>query len=211
MLQGYERLIDNRATSDGQLVVYQTAAIETEAQQAIRPEAIALAVFGAIALLAALIIGTQSISRLLYAGASETEVLRAMGATPAATMTDGLLGVAGAVVAGSLLAAAVAVALSPLSLFGPVRAVKPARAWTSTGPSSGRACSCWPSCSAWSPRPSPTGSPRTARRAVPGRPGGVPAWWPPRWPPGCPPPARRACGSPWSQAAAGPRSRSGRS
>ncbi len=138
VLQGYERLIDNRATSDGQLVVYQTAAIETEAQQAIRPEAIALAVFGAIALLAALIIGTQSISRLLYAGASETEVLRAMGATPAATMTDGLLGVAGAVVAGSLLAAAVAVALSPLSLFGPVRAVKPAPGvdvdWAVLGP-----------------------------------------------------------------------------
>jgi FtsX-like permease family/MacB-like periplasmic core domain len=125
VLQGYEHLIDNPAAGHGQLVVYQTAAIEAEAQQAIRPEAIALAVFGAIALLAALIIGTQSISRLLYAGASETEVLRAMGATPAATMMDGLLGVVGAVVAGALLAAAVAIALSPLTLFGPVRAVEP--------------------------------------------------------------------------------------
>jgi FtsX-like permease family len=125
VLQGYEHLIDNPATSHGQLVVYQTAAIEAEAQQAIRPEAIALAVFGAIALIAALIIGTQAISRLLYAGAGETEVLRAMGAAPAATMMDGLLGVVGAIVAGALLAAAVAIALSPLTLFGPVRTVEP--------------------------------------------------------------------------------------
>ena len=138
VLQGYERLIDNRGTSQGQLVVYQTAAIEAEAQQAIRPEAIALAVFGVIALLAALIIGTQSISRLLYAGADETGVLRAMGAAPATTMMDGLLGVVGAVVAGSLLAAAVAIGLSPLSLFGPVRAVEPAPGvdvdWAVLGP-----------------------------------------------------------------------------
>ena len=46
VLQGYERLIDNRGTSQGQLVVYQTVAIEAEAQQAIRAEAIALAVSG---------------------------------------------------------------------------------------------------------------------------------------------------------------------
>jgi ABC-type lipoprotein release transport system permease subunit len=123
--QEYERLIDNPGTNYGQLVVYQTSAIEAEAQQAIRPEAVALAVFGVIALLAALIIGTQSISRLLYAGASETEVLRAMGAPPAATVMDGLLGAAGAVVGGTLLAAAVAIALSPLTLFGPVRTVEP--------------------------------------------------------------------------------------
>jgi hypothetical protein len=125
VLRGYERLIDNAGASNGQLVVYQTAAIEAEAQQAIRPEAIALAVFGAIALLAALIIGTQAISRRLYASAAEAEVLRALGAGPAATMADGLLGVVAAAAAGAVLAAAVAVALSPLTLFGPVATVVP--------------------------------------------------------------------------------------
>ena len=125
-LQEYEHLIDNKYTNYGQLVVYETSAIEAEAQQAIRPEAIALAVFGLIALLAALIIGTQSISRQLHAGAGETAVLRALGAAPAATMADGLLGVTAATVAGALIAAAVAVALSPLTLFGPVAAVEPA-------------------------------------------------------------------------------------
>jgi hypothetical protein len=41
------------------------------------------------------------------------------------TSTDGLLGIVGAVVAGSFLAIAVAVGLSPLAPFGPVRAVDP--------------------------------------------------------------------------------------
>jgi hypothetical protein len=136
--QEYERLIDDPANSNGQLVIYDTSAIEAEAQQAIRPEAIALAVFGVIALVAALVIGTQSISRQLYAGAGQAEVLRALGAAPAATMADGLLGVVGAAVAGSLLAAAVAVGLSPLSLFGPVRQVEQAPGidvdWTVLGP-----------------------------------------------------------------------------
>jgi putative ABC transport system permease protein len=126
VLQEYEHLIDRPATSYGQLVAYQTSAIEAEAQQAIRPEAIALAVFGMIALLATLIIGTQAISRQLYVGVRETAVLRALGAAPAATMADGLLGVFAANVAGALLAAAVALALSPLTLFGPVASVEPA-------------------------------------------------------------------------------------
>ena len=138
VLQGYERLIDNPALSHGQLVVYQTAAIEAEAQQAIRPEAVALAVFGVIALAAALIIGTQAISRQLHGGAADTEVLRALGADPAATMADGLLGVVAATVAGALLAAAVAVGLSPLTLFGPVRTVQTAPGidadWAVLGP-----------------------------------------------------------------------------
>src|SRR6202011_5818494 len=45
-------------------------------------------------------------------------------ATPAA---DGLIGILGAVVIGSLLAAAVAVGLSPLAPIGPVRPVDPTR------------------------------------------------------------------------------------
>src|ERR1700728_1286561 len=138
VLQGYERLIDSPALSHGQLVVYQTAAIEAEAQQAIRPEAVALAVFGMIALVAALIIGTQAISRQLHGGAADTEVLRALGAGPATTMADGLLGVVAATVAGALLAAAVAVGLSPLTLFGPVRTVQTAPGidadWAVLGP-----------------------------------------------------------------------------
>ena len=119
------------------LQVYNTSAIEAEAQQAIRPEAIALGVFGIIAGLAALLIGIQSISRQLQAGSGDAEILRGLGASPAATTADGLAGILGAVTAGSLLAAALAIGLSPLTLFGPVRAAEPSAGfyldWTVLG------------------------------------------------------------------------------
>ena len=211
VVQEYEQLIDNPATGYGQLVVYDTSAIEAEAQQAIRPEAIALAVFGVIALVAALVIGTQSISRQLYAGAGQAEVLRALGAAPAATMADGLLGVVGAAVAGSLLAAAVAVSLSPLSLFGPVRQVEPAPGidvdWTVLGPGMlvltlvlGLVAA------AVAYRLAPHRAARRVRAA--GRGSGVVAA---ALAAGLPASGGRACDSPWSKAAAGPPSRSGRS
>ena len=130
----YEHLIATSAFyghGAGQILqvfqVYDTSVIEAEAQRAIRPEAIALGVFALIAGLAAVLIGAQSISRQLRAGAGDAEILRALGAGPAVTMADGLAGVLGAVLAGSLLAAVVAVGLSPFSLFGPVRAVEPGR------------------------------------------------------------------------------------
>ena len=119
------------------LQVYNTAAIEAEAQGAIRPEAIALGVFGLIAGLAALIIGAQSVSRQIRTAADDTDILRALGAGPAATAADGTLGVLAAVVAGALTAGAVTVGLSPFSLFGPVRQAEPGRGvyvdWTVLG------------------------------------------------------------------------------
>jgi hypothetical protein len=109
-----------------QLQVYDTATIEAEAQRAIAPEAVALGVFGIIAGIAAILIGIQAVSRQLRVNAPEWAVLRALGAGPAITSSDGLLGILAAVVVGALLAAALAVALSPLAPFGPVRAVDPA-------------------------------------------------------------------------------------
>jgi MacB-like periplasmic core domain/FtsX-like permease family len=87
--------------------------------------AIALGVFGAIATLAALLIAGQLISRHLRTASGDLTVLRALGADPAVIAADGLFGVIGAVVLGSLLAVAVAVALSPLSPLGPVGPVYP--------------------------------------------------------------------------------------
>jgi len=124
----YAHLLDTSAAASGAspaLQVYVTSKIEAEAQRAIHPEAIALGVFGVIAALAALLIGIQAVSRQLRAGAEDTSVLRAIGAGPPVTSTDGLLGIVGAVMAGSLLAGAVAIGLSPLAPFGPVRAVDP--------------------------------------------------------------------------------------
>ena len=115
------------APGGSELYVYVTSAIEAEAQRSIRPEAIALGAFALFAAFAALIIGTQSISRQLRAGADDAAALRALGAGPAMIMADGLPGIAAAVAAGSLVAVGLAIALSPFSLFGPVRAVEPGR------------------------------------------------------------------------------------
>jgi hypothetical protein len=130
--QEYEQLENSSpfyAHGGGQLLqvlqVYDTSAIEADAQRAIRPEAIALGVFAVIAGLAALIIGAQSISRQLQAGSGDTEILRGLGAGPAVTAADGLPGILGAIAAGSLLATAVTVGLSPFTLFGPVRTAEP--------------------------------------------------------------------------------------
>jgi hypothetical protein len=102
-----------------------TSVVEGQVNRTVRPEAIALAVFGAIALLATALISAQVIARQLQAAAEDVTVLRALGAGRSVVLGDGLFGMAGAVVLGSLLAACVAIGLSPLSPLGPVRPVYP--------------------------------------------------------------------------------------
>ncbi len=116
---------------------YVTSIDEAKIERAIKPESIALGVFGLIAALAALLIASQMIGRQLRVDADALDILRALGASPAMTATDGLIGVVGAVVVGALLATGVVVALSPLSPIGPVRRVYPTRGiafdWTVLG------------------------------------------------------------------------------
>jgi hypothetical protein len=104
---------------------YVPSVIEAEVQRAIKPETIALGVFGAIAAIATLLIAGQAIGRQLQANDDDLDVLRALGATPTMAMTDGLIGALGAVIVGSFLAAGVAVGLSPLAPIGAVREVDP--------------------------------------------------------------------------------------
>ncbi len=96
-----------------------------KAEGAIRPEAIAWAVFGVLAALATLLICAQVVSRLVRRSADDGPTLRALGASPAMTVADGLVGIVGAVIVGAVLAVGVAVALSPLAPIGPVRSVYP--------------------------------------------------------------------------------------
>ena len=72
-----------------------------------------------------LLIGLQLVSRQLFDARGDLAVLRALGAGPATIVTDGLVGILASVVVGALLAAVVAVALSPLAPLGPVRSVYP--------------------------------------------------------------------------------------
>ena len=107
------------------VVFYVTSLTAAKAERAIEPESIALGVFGGIAGLAALLIASQVIGRQLRLASDDLGTLRALGADPTMTVGEGLLGVLTSVVAGSLLAAAVAIALSPLAPIGLVRPVDP--------------------------------------------------------------------------------------
>jgi hypothetical protein len=100
-----------------------TAVAETKVERSVKPESIALGVFGAIAALAILAIAALAISRQLRSSEEELQALRALGASPWTNVADGLIGVLVAVVIGGLLVAAVAVSLSPLAPLGPMRQV----------------------------------------------------------------------------------------
>ncbi len=108
-----------------------------QAEQAIRPEAIAFGVFGLLCALAALLISGQVVGRLLRRYSDDESVLRALGAGPAMTTADALIGILFSVVAGTLLAVLLAVGLSPLAPIGAVRPVYPDRGvafdWTVLG------------------------------------------------------------------------------
>ena len=98
-----------------------TSGTVVKADRSIKPEALALGAFGVIAALALLVIATQVIARQLRLNADDIEIMRALGADPATTVSDGLAGALVAIGGGGLLAVLVALALSPLAPIGPVR------------------------------------------------------------------------------------------
>ena len=114
-----------------------TSSVVEQMELSLKPESVALGAFGTIAALVCLILGLQAISRQLRSEDEDRAVLRALGAGPAVTVADGLVGALAAVVLGSLLAGAVAIGLSPLGPIGPVRPVYPdpgiAADWTVLG------------------------------------------------------------------------------
>jgi hypothetical protein len=106
-------------------IYVQSSDVEARASRTLRPEAIALAVFGGIAAVASLLVAGQLIGRRLRLRSDELHVLRALGADPATTVGDGLVGTIGAVMVGALLAGLVAIGLSPLAPLGPVGPLTP--------------------------------------------------------------------------------------
>ncbi|HEX4163165.1 MAG TPA: FtsX-like permease family protein [Acidimicrobiales bacterium] len=108
-----------------------------KADRSLRPISIALGVFGAVTLLAAVLVAAQLIARRFRTEVVDREVLRALGANPADTVFDGLIGLEGAILLGAALAAGIAIVLSPVAPLGPVRSVYPGRGfafdWTVLG------------------------------------------------------------------------------
>lgn len=103
----------------------QSSLVQQKVEASVRPESIALGVFGGIAGAAAVVIAALMISRQLRSDDDGLRVLRALGASPMLTSLDAALGVVGAVFAGAMVAAVVAVLVSPVTVLGPVRPVYP--------------------------------------------------------------------------------------
>jgi MacB-like periplasmic core domain/FtsX-like permease family len=120
-----EREITRIAPPGAQVTDHELSPVVAKADRALKPISIALGVFGAVALLAAILVAVQIIARRLRRDREDLRILRALGADPVDTILDDLIGLEAAIALGSILAALVAVALSPLSPLGPVRPVYP--------------------------------------------------------------------------------------
>lgn len=102
-----------------------TSVATGEVERAVKPESIALGVFGLIAAMATLFIAGQAVSQGVRTEARDLDVVRALGADPAITVAHSLLGILTAIVAGALLACALCVGLSPFAPMGAVRQIDP--------------------------------------------------------------------------------------
>ncbi|HXZ71813.1 MAG TPA: hypothetical protein VEH31_13240, partial [Streptosporangiaceae bacterium] len=99
----------------------QAAAVE----RAIRPAAVALALFALVLAVTALLIVGQAATRLLATGSPDNPALAALGMTRAQLTAVGLVKVGAAAAAGAMVAAGVAVAASPLMPIGAAALAEP--------------------------------------------------------------------------------------
>ncbi len=109
----------------GQVFVADQSVQNATVERAIRPQAVALALFAAALALTALLIVGQVAVRLLTGAAGDNASLAALGMTRRQLLAAGLAEVAAAVTAGAVLAVGVAVAASPLTPIGPARLAEP--------------------------------------------------------------------------------------
>jgi hypothetical protein len=126
-LQRLEQQATHRNMSAPTFSINRSDVIRNQVQQAIRPETVALSVFGAIAALAMLVLVVQGLAQMIGRSAPDIAVLRALGASRGqAALAAALPGVI-PVLGGVALAVTGAVAISPLAPVGPVRRFDPDR------------------------------------------------------------------------------------
>lgn len=102
---------------------YLTSTVEAKVESALRPESIALGVFGLIAALAALGLCLPILSRLRANTEEDRLVLRALGAPRRILAADFCAGIVTSVLLGTILACVTAAGLGSLAPLGPVRTV----------------------------------------------------------------------------------------
>ena len=109
----------------GNIITINLADQASATERAIRPEAVALAVFAALAALIALAVIGQLLSRQLALDAAEFPILRALGVQRPTLVVLSLARLAIVTVSGAVIAVAVAIAASPLMPIGPARLAEP--------------------------------------------------------------------------------------
>ena len=108
-----------------QVFIADQATQAATAERAIRPQAVALALFAlALALTTLLIIG-QATARTVQGAAQDNGTLAALGMTRRQLFAASMAETAAATVAGALAAVAIAIAVSPLTPIGPARLAEP--------------------------------------------------------------------------------------
>ena len=109
----------------GTAAVSSVTGSDATAERAMRPDAVALAIFAALAGIVALAILTQLLGRQMTLDAVEFPILRALGMDRAALAVVALARVGAVTFAGALLGAVIAIAASPLMPIGPARIAEP--------------------------------------------------------------------------------------
>jgi hypothetical protein len=109
----------------GGVQVVNLATDQAATERAIRPEAVALAIFAALVGLIGLALMAQLLSRQIALGSAEFPILRGLGMSRSRLVMLSLAGVAIVTAAGAVLAVGIAVAASPLMPIGPARLAEP--------------------------------------------------------------------------------------
>jgi len=118
-------LVSRFPETGGSLYVADQHQQAAKVERAIRPQAVALALFSLLAGLAALFVVGQMVSRELFLCAGENRTLRALGMGRNQLFALGLAHVGLPAVGGAVLAGLIALAASPLMPIGPARAAEP--------------------------------------------------------------------------------------
>ena len=109
----------------GQIIVISLSDQLTATERAIRPQAVALAIFAVLAGLIGLAVIGQLLARQLVLDSAEFPILRALGMTRASLAALSLARLAVVTLAGAGIAVGVAIAASPLMPIGPARLAEP--------------------------------------------------------------------------------------
>jgi hypothetical protein len=120
------RLADDPTVNQLPPVVQRYDVTRTQVQRSVRPQAVALALFGAAAALAMIALAGQAVVRMVGSWGADRAALRGAGLARSQLAVAFSLDAAGALVLGTVVALAVAAALSPLAPVGGVRRIAPA-------------------------------------------------------------------------------------